>query len=313
VSRSVTLRAHAKVNLTLEVLGRRPDGYHELRSVIARGGPADRVRVWSARAADVRSVPDPASPGHGTAEELEEDLARTALRALARAAGRAERGRIRVRKRIPVGAGLGGGSSDAGAVLRALAGLWGLTEIDLVRVAAEVGSDVPFFASGAAYALISGRGEQVQPLAPPRDPLWMALVTPPHRVRTAEVFAAWREADRNEEGTSARLAAALSSGDVTAALVRECAHNALLPAAERVCATIAHVRERAQRKGIALSLSGSGPSLFAIADDRADALRIARILRRIDVHARAYPLDGQTVDGPAEPSRVRLRRRGTEG
>src|SRR5438132_9567908 len=157
----------AKVNLTLEVLGPRGDGYHELASVFATVDLRDRVRVAPSRVLDVRIAPAVgAAPG--------DDLASRAVLALAEALGRPALAHVRVRKRIPVASGLGGGSSDAGAVLRGLARAWRLDGVDLTPVAAQIGSDVPFFLSGAAYAFVRGRGELVEPL-PLAESYWLAL------------------------------------------------------------------------------------------------------------------------------------------
>lgn len=277
--RSVRLPAQAKVNLTLEVLGRRPDGYHELRSVFALVDLADRVRVGPARALDVRVRPDPgAAPGA--------ELALRAVRALAAQAGRPALVHVRVAKRIPVAAGLGGGSSDAGAVLRGLARLWRLGPIDLSTVAAGLGSDVPFFVGGSPFALVSGRGEVVAPLPGPAAPLWIVLVRVPARVATAEVFAALRPDERSDGRRSAALAAAFAAGRIDPDTVRAQLGNDLTAAAARVCREIGEARFLAGARGVSLTLSGSGPSLFTPADGRADALRIARLLRAAGLDAR---------------------------
>jgi 4-diphosphocytidyl-2-C-methyl-D-erythritol kinase len=279
VSRAVVMMAPAKINLTLEVLGRRPDGYHELASVFATIDLRDRVRVAAHRTAlDVRIAPDVGATGG-------DDLAARAVRALAEANRRAPFAHVRVRKRIPVAAGLGGGSSDAGAVLRALARLWQLDGRGLGVVGARIGSDVPFFASGAPYALVRGRGEQVEPLPAPPAQLWIALVQVRERVSTAQVFREHSGNGSNGERTAA-LAAALRSGAATTAVIREHLVNDLLAAAERVCPMVAEARKTAAGVGIALAMSGSGPSLFALADDRAHAIRIARRLSRAGLRTR---------------------------
>lgn len=281
MSRAVVLMAPAKVNLTLEVLGSRADGYHELASVFATVDLCDRVRVAPWQKLDVRISP-PVGAVAG------DDLASRAVRALADSAGRPALAHVRVRKRIPVASGLGGGSSDAGAVLRGLARAWRLDGVDLASVAAKVGSDVPFFVGGAAYALVRGRGELVQVLPAP-EPLWIALVPLGIRVGTAEVFRAHRK--KPSQGTrSAKLAKALRDRTATVAVIRECLHNDLLETAERVVPAIADARKSASAMGIDLAMSGSGPSLFAIGDDRADAIRIARRLRHRGLRARALRL-----------------------
>ena len=282
MSRAVVLMAPAKVNLTLEVLGRRPDGYHELASIFATVDLRDRVRVAPWRALDVKVAPAVgAAPG--------DDLASRAVRALADASGHAPLAHVRVRKRIPVAAGLGGGSSDAGAVLRALSRAWKLDGLELGPIAARVGSDVPFFVSGAAYALVRGRGEAVESLPAPPEPLWIALVQTPARLSTALVFAAHRARSSGAE-RSAELAKALRDRKVSVAVVRESLHNDLLAAAESVAPAIAEARKTAAALGIDLAMSGSGPSLFVLGDDRADAIRVARRLRRAGLRVRVLRL-----------------------
>ena len=245
--------------------------------MFARLDLADEVRVAAHRALEVRNTMD-IGPG--------DDLAARAVRVMSSETGREPHAFVRIRKRIPLAAGLGGGSSDAAAVMRALATLW-KSEVDLVRVGAQVGSDVPFFAANVAVALVSGRGENVRPLPAPHDPLHVVVLRPPVRLRTAEVFAALKREEMGDFGHVVALAMAFQSGTVTPETLRTHADNALLAAAERCCEAIASWRAAAAARGIALALTGSGPTLFAVADDRGDALRIARILRRAGLRGRA--------------------------
>ena len=181
MTRRARLRALAKINLDLRVLARRPDGYHELRTIFQTISLADTIDIAF-------------TPGPRTRIELEDGLhipdnlvaraARMAMEAM-RAAGRVE---MRLIKRIPMGAGLGGGSSDAAAVLLALPVLAGRT-LDLPKLrdmAGELGSDAPFFLLGGTAAGM-GRGSELFPLpdAPARPGL---LVTPGVRVSTAEAY-----------------------------------------------------------------------------------------------------------------------------
>jgi 4-diphosphocytidyl-2-C-methyl-D-erythritol kinase len=299
MSRSVRLSAPAKINLTLEVVGARDDGYHELRSVFATIDLVDHVRVAASARLDVQVRPDP-TVGNMSAGELS---ARAVL-ALAAASGHAPAAHVRVAKRIPVAAGLGGGSSDAGATLRGLAEVWRV-DADLRTVGASLGSDVPFFASNARFALISGRGEHVRDLPPPVEPLWIVLVRVAARVATAEVFRALRETEWSDGERSASLAQAFDAQRITPATIRSHLGNDLLDAASRVCRDIGEARLIAGSKDVTLSLSGSGPSLFAVADSRADALRLARILRGQGLDARAHQL-GPTVGRAVRPSAVLL-------
>jgi len=267
--------AHAKLNLALAVTGKRDDGYHALRSVFARLDLADDVRVAPGRRLEVRN----------TADVGGEDIAARAVKALAAATGRAPHAFVRIRKRIPLAAGLGGGSSDAAATLRALAELWKV-DVDLETIASQVGSDVPFFVHDASLAMVEGRGEIVRAL-PPAE-LHVVVVRPTLRLSTAAVFAELRMDERSADAHVTALEAALRAGRATAEFVRIHAENDLLPAAQRLCPAIASWREAAAARGVRLSLTGSGPTLFAVADDRADALRIARILRRAGLRARPY-------------------------
>jgi len=276
VTRAIALRAPAKLNLALAIVGERPDGYHELRSVFATIDLADDVRVATHRRLEVRN-----------SIAMADDVAARAVRVIARACGRDPTAFVRIRKRIPIAAGMGGGSSDAAAVLRALAILWRV-DVDLVALAAEVGSDVPFFASGARVALVLGRGEIVEPLPTPAEPLHVVVVRPTMRLSTAEVFAAHRAEDGGALAHVDAIADAFVRGRMTPDLLRTHAENDLLAAAARKCEAIASWRAAAAARGVPLALTGSGPTLFSVADDRADALRIARILRRAGLRARAH-------------------------
>ncbi|HWH33079.1 MAG TPA: 4-(cytidine 5'-diphospho)-2-C-methyl-D-erythritol kinase [Egibacteraceae bacterium] len=178
----LTLPAPAKVNLVLRVAAPRPDGYHPVTTLlVAVDGLADTVRVASAPA---RRVICP-----GVAER--DNLAWRAMDVLERATDRPVRLRVDIDKRIPAQAGLGGGSSDAAAVMRAARDLLGLAlgDGDLERLAAEVGSDVPFFVRGGAQ-WATGRGEVLTPAEPPPG-LWLLLTPPVVALPTALVYRAW--------------------------------------------------------------------------------------------------------------------------
>jgi 4-diphosphocytidyl-2-C-methyl-D-erythritol kinase len=183
--RAARLRAPAKINLDLRVLGRRPDGFHELRTIFHTISLADRIDIEF-------------TPSRGVSVELDDpqgipdNLVVRAARLVLEAAGATGAVRIRLDKRIPMGAGLGGGSSDAAAVLLALPVLAG-RRVPLARLCElgqDLGSDVPFFLMGGAAAAI-GRGTELFPLSelhfPARHGL---LVTPALHVSTAEAYAA---------------------------------------------------------------------------------------------------------------------------
>lgn len=180
--------ALAKINLGLHVLRRRPDGYHDLETVFLRIGWADAL---TAEAGDTLSL----SCSDPTLTTREDNLVMKAARLLAQEADIAAGARLHLDKHLPMGAGLGGGSSDAAAALRLLDRLWqlGLPDERLRALAAQLGSDVPFFLGpSAAYA--TGRGEQLAPLLDPETddvyqlPFALVVVVPPVHVATAEAY-----------------------------------------------------------------------------------------------------------------------------
>ena len=196
---AVRVEAPAKINLSLEVLGRRADGFHELETVLQAIDLVDEVTLElrsrraevPADAADVRLTMDAEAHTRDVPDD-DSNLARRAAVAWLEAAGRAgEVGLdLALTKRIPAGAGLAGGSSDAGAVLRGLQELLapGLAPDALAAVAAELGSDVTFFLHGGT-ALCTGRGERVAPLPSPA-PFELQLLLPDFGLSTPEVYGA---------------------------------------------------------------------------------------------------------------------------
>ncbi len=181
--RAVVLAARAKLNLGLEVLRRRRDGYHDIRSLILSIDLSDRLEIRSASSGEVRLR----CPG-GKAPENEENLVFRAARLFRDATGERRGARIVLRKRIPVGAGLGGGSSDAAATLIGLNRLWGsrLPRSRLETLASEIGSDVPFFIRGGLQ-MAEGRGEKLTTFpAPP--PVNFLVIYPTLSISTASVY-----------------------------------------------------------------------------------------------------------------------------
>ena len=177
----LTAEAPAKINRELRVGRLRPDGYHEILSRMVSIDLADRLVAETSDSLEF-SCDDPAVPAG------DDNLVVRAARLLAARAGVSSGARLRLEKRTPMGGGLGGGSADAAVALRLLARLWRCEERagDLAALAAELGSDVPFFLSGGE-AEVSGRGESVRPVADgPPTPL--LLLVPPFSVSTAAVY-----------------------------------------------------------------------------------------------------------------------------
>jgi 4-diphosphocytidyl-2-C-methyl-D-erythritol kinase len=200
---TLVLPAYAKLNLTLDVIGRRPDGYHDIESVMQTISLHDLVSVERSDC-KVFDVVGPPIAG--------ENLVLKAARELEAHIGQSLSFEIRLHKRIPIGAGLGGGSSDAAAFLRAAIVLYGIkiSSAELQELAQRVGQDVPFFLRGGT-ALATGLGSTVEPLPPIPGSWRFALVCPAIEVSTKEVYAAV-DGSSPSAGRTGRVAAALKAG-----------------------------------------------------------------------------------------------------
>ena len=275
--------APAKLNLTLAIVGRRSDGYHALHSVMVPLGLADRLTIAvdpSPGAADRLHVEGfDAGPERDNLVVRAVAAARDAVR---RATGVAPPALVvRLDKRIPVAAGLAGGSSDAAAALDGSLEAWNadgdLRPDERLALAASLGSDVPFFLAGGP-ALVEGRGERVTSLhgirpAPGESEPGVVLVTPAVAVPTAAVFAAWSGGAMADPGIAARssehFASELGSGLTTGQLLERAgvlaASNDLLPAAATVVDGLVTLRRGLMRLlARPIGLSGSGPTLWAL-------------------------------------------------
>jgi 4-diphosphocytidyl-2-C-methyl-D-erythritol kinase len=265
---SITLDAPAKVNLTLEVLRRRPDGYHDICSVMQALTLADRLQATPAAGLSLEcSIPSLAGP---------ENLVWRAAELLRRETGAAEGARLRLEKRIPVAAGLGGGSSDAASALLALNALWrlGLGRADLRTLGARLGSDVPFFLGESACALAEGRGERLTPLPALADRR-VVLAGVPVAVSTAAVYAAvppqrWTDGQR----TAGWLRASAGGATVPAPF------DDLEPVTLTISPDAVRARDALLAAGATLAvLSGSGPTYFALFDAEGAARAVYERLR----------------------------------
>jgi 4-diphosphocytidyl-2-C-methyl-D-erythritol kinase len=270
--RTVEVGAPAKINLFLRVLGRRPDGYHDLETLILPVTLADRLRLHAHADPSYRTLSLELSL-RGDPELIrgipvdETNLALRAAEALARRCGVRGFAEIELEKLVPHAAGLGGGSADAAAVLRALDALWGcgLSAGDLMELGAEVGSDVPALLADGPVA-VTGRGERVEP-ASVASYRW-ALLTPPVWVSTAQAFRWWDEDGPPHGPDPTELVEAAASGDPRA--VAPLLFNDLQsPVAAR------HPEiDRARRAflgagALAAVMSGSGPTVAGLFDDGA--------------------------------------------
>jgi 4-diphosphocytidyl-2-C-methyl-D-erythritol kinase len=297
--------ACAKLNLGLEVLGLRQDGYHELRTLFQTVDLADRIRLESA--ADGRcslSCDDSRVPVD------ESNLALRAALELKGFAREARNVRIHIEKRIPVAGGLGGGSSDAAATLMGLDALWqlGLGVDGLLPLARRLGADVPFFLFGGT-ALGIARGDEIYPLA--QQLRFHAVVVDPGRpLSTAAVF---RRADarltpRENSNTIFRfLSRSMDGGAGAVSVLHNDLERAALEEAPELAPRIAEIRVLLRREGALLtSLSGSGSSYFGVFDRAAAAAAAARA-----VEAGGFPVFRCRMLGAREYRGVWARALGT--
>lgn len=267
------MRAHAKVNLDLRVLGTRPDGYHELRTVFQTIELHDAIECTESRGPFSIRCRTASVPLDKT------NLVWRAAAALWSALGRSEEPRgvsIAIEKNIPVQAGLGGGSADAAAALLALGRLWGDAPMPLVReVAAGVGADVPFFLSGGT-ALGLGRGEEIYPLVD-LPSHWVLIVQPPFGVSTAEAYA-WYDEDRAAGLREPRELQMLPVPWPTRAAQMI---NDLEPPVVRRHPEIGALKSAMRDAGaVAAAMTGSGSAVFGLFRTRGAASAAARRVAR---------------------------------
>jgi 4-diphosphocytidyl-2-C-methyl-D-erythritol kinase len=276
---SLTCRAYAKINLSLEVLGKRPDGYHEILTVMQQVTPFD---VLTFQPGDDLIV---SAPGLDCPDS--DNLVLRAAQLLRERTGCRLGARIDVAKHIPSAAGLGGGSSDAARTLVGLNHLWqlGLSTAALEEMAAWLGSDVPFFVTGGT-ALASGRGEVLAPL-PALDDLAVVLAVPEICIanKTRTLYGALRAQDFTDGSSTRSVVQSLRSG-------RGLPIGLLCNAFERAAFSLFPLmREHRQAMVDAgapfVRLSGSGPSMFTLVATAEEAQAIARRLLQVGVHAKA--------------------------
>lgn len=267
----MVVRAPAKVNLFLEVLAKRPDGYHDIATLMVAVSLFDTLKFKEESSGDIGLTCDNRQLSTGS-----DNLVVRAATLLKQRTGCVKGASIRLTKRIPLAAGLAGGSSDAAATLSGLNQLWKLklTPKRLKSLGSELGSDVSFFFSTPA-AWCTGRGERVRPLRLGK-PLWFVLVALPVGLSTAQVYRAAQVPEDPQGGEEIRRA--VRAGDIEE--IGRRLHNRLEPVAEKLCPAVKEIRRRLEKLDPAgIRMSGSGPSVYALGRNRNEALRIARQLR----------------------------------
>lgn len=265
--REVRLRAYAKVNYSLDVVGVRPDGYHELRSVMQSVSLADGVEIRrKSRGFGLRL-----DPPHADVGPPEQNTAYRAWRLLCDRIGEELPVEVRLLKEIPAGAGLGGGSADAAAVLRGLDALFGLglSAGELREVGKGVGADVPFCVSGGT-ALVEGVGEVLSPVAAPPDHR-LLVVKPRQGADTGRVYRAY-DASPARGDASGRVLSALRSGSLTG--LAGSLGNDLAPVTKAMVPEVAELEMGLLEAGArGTSMTGSGTAVYGLFGDEDEASR----------------------------------------
>ncbi|OPY58686.1 MAG: 4-diphosphocytidyl-2-C-methyl-D-erythritol kinase [Pelotomaculum sp. PtaU1.Bin035] len=253
----ITAYARAKINLTLDVLGKRPDGYHQVEMVMQSIELHDRLEF----------TPQPggislAAPG-GEVSSGGDNLVYRAADLLRSLAGAKYGAHIKLEKAIPVAAGLGGGSADAAVTLSTLNKIWGmgLSLAELMALGEQLGSDIPFCLLGGT-ALASGRGERLEPV-PPCPRLGLVLVKPPFGVSTALVYSAYNPALISQRPKTSDMVKAIKEKNVSGIVLNLA--NMLEPITTSMHPEIAVIKERLMEAGaLGVLMSGSGPTVFGV-------------------------------------------------
>jgi 4-diphosphocytidyl-2-C-methyl-D-erythritol kinase len=283
---SMTVRAFAKINLSLRVMAKRPDGFHEVQTILQAVDLSDRLTCQTRRGSFHIRCSAPGLPVDRT------NLVWRAAEGLWNAAGRSGHPRdamVTLEKNIPMQAGLGGGSSDAASALVALRRIWKLkvADEDLFAIAARLGSDVPyFFVGGTALAL--GRGEQVYPLVDlPR--WWAVLIVPPFGIRTADAYA-WLDQLR---ARTAAAAAPRYLPDTWLGRIAPLVNDLERPVIDRHPAIGRLIAKLTKLGAVMSAMSGSGSTVFGIFTSSSAAGRASRTLREAGARTLAVRFVGR--------------------
>ncbi|MFC2041715.1 4-(cytidine 5'-diphospho)-2-C-methyl-D-erythritol kinase [Chloroflexota bacterium] len=268
----LTIKAPAKINLTLEVLGKRQDGFHEIRSVIQTINLCDSLSFQPGEAVRFESsLPD---------WKAEESLVSRAASLIQGITGCSKGATIAVDKRIPLVSGLGGDSSDAAATLRGLNQLWGLglSPEKLIELARQLGSDVAFFFYGGT-ALVEGRGEIITPL-PPLPHRWVVLAMPslprlPEKTR--QLYNSLSANHYTDEQITRRLVETLKAGgEFATSLLFNTFENVAFARFSTLSVSRSHIRKMGATN---VHLAGSGPALFTLVENREKAEELCSLLQ----------------------------------
>lgn len=272
---SLTISSPAKVNLFLKVLGRRPDGYHELLTLFHRISLSDRLTLRKIKRPHFRLITN-----HPKLKRFRANLVYRAyqlLRQLVSWKGGVE---VTLEKNIPIAAGLGGGSSNAAHFLLGMNRLFrlGLPKKTVIRIGSQIGSDAPFFLHDTNQAVGTGRGEKIKPF-PSHQKLWFVLVIPSFGLSTRQVYKRLRALALTRLTRAVTITSAHSDRQRIARLVAS-GENDLFPASCSMRPELGRINSLFEQSGVQRRLmSGSGPTIFSIHNSKREAERTARLIR----------------------------------
>jgi 4-diphosphocytidyl-2-C-methyl-D-erythritol kinase len=279
---TLTLHSYAKINLYLEVLDKRDDNYHNIKTLFERVDLADKITL--------KSRPDKKISVTCNLSTVPQDSSNLVCRSakLLQDTYNIDRGvDIKIIKHIPVGAGLGGGSSNGASTLLGLNKLWrlNLAKKELSVLAGKIGSDLPFFIYDTPFALGGSRGDEIKPLAGlSKIKLWHILVVPRIGVSTPLIYRKWDKYTKTFGLTMPKYGVnifnlALKKKDFR--LIGEALFNSLQPVTARLYSQIGVVRQRLTQLGAkSILMSGSGPAVFGVVSSRKEALSLSRQLKK---------------------------------
>ena len=287
----ITIKTPAKINLFLDVMGKRKDGYHDIKSILLPVSIFDTIRIEN-RAGDISAVIAPVCRFKGIPWEFsmggqDDNLVLRAANLLKKCTASRKGARIYLTKRIPIGAGLGGGSSDAAAVLTGLNRLWktGLSTEQLMEIGARVGCDVPALIHGGATCM-EGRGETISPINDlDKRNYFMLLVYPGFAISTCDIYQRYdhhvkQSLPRGQAAARFQLVmTGLKRG--SRPLIRRGLFNALQETVFRKYPLLEIIKNSLEKAGAKhIQLTGSGSTVFVLLEERKEGEKLAKLIRR---------------------------------
>lgn len=280
------LNSFAKLNLYLSVRSRRPDNFHNLTTIFERIDLADTLILKSRSDRKIKIITN--------ARRLPKDKSNLCWRAakLLQERLKIKKGvEIKIIKRIPIGSGMGGGSSNAASVLLGLNRLWklGMSKSKLARLGAHIGSDVPFFIYACPFALGQAKGDKIKPLQElKRLRLWQIVIVPRFSVSTPLIYKKW-DTWKEKKGQAKMLTRPKYSANITLSALRKndlsglrkVLFNSLEPITTLLYPEVARIKAKLSKLGApTILMSGSGPAVFALVSSRKEAVSFVRQLKR---------------------------------